>query len=87
MTALKRKHEILAVLISSILLLSVFSILYLIPESVQKNFYVGVTYCGESSEEARQLIDRVKNFTNLFVLQSGPLQQFPDKINEVLDRL
>jgi hypothetical protein len=46
-----------------------------------KPFYVGVTYCGEASyqggnatSEAKLLIDRVKNCTNLFVLQSGSVQ-------------
>jgi hypothetical protein len=39
----------------------------------KKPFYVGVTYCGDSVAEAKQLIDRVKNYTNLFVLDSGTL--------------
>ncbi len=39
----------------------------------KKPFYVGITYCGSSVIEAQQQIDRVKNYTNLFVLQSGPL--------------
>jgi hypothetical protein len=50
-----------------------------------KPFYVGVTYCGNSTEEAKLLIDRVKSYTNLFVLQSGPLQEHPDEINEIGD--
>jgi len=37
----------------------------------QEKFYVGVTYCGSSVQEAKELIDKVKNYTNLFVLQSG----------------
>ena len=41
--------------------------------AAKKPFYVGVTYCGDSVTEAEQLIDEVKNYTNLFVLQSGPL--------------
>ena len=39
----------------------------------KKPFYVGVTYCGNSTVDAEQLIDRVKNYTNLFVLDSGTL--------------
>ena len=35
-------------------------------------FYVGVTYCGNNVTEAKLLIDRVRNYTNLFVIQSGP---------------
>jgi hypothetical protein len=50
-----------------------------------KPFYVGVTYCRNSTEEAKLLIDRVKSYTNLFVLQSGPLQEHPDNITEVGD--
>jgi hypothetical protein len=33
--------------------------------------YVGVTYGGNSVEEAKQLIDKVKDYTNLFVLQAS----------------
>jgi hypothetical protein len=50
-----------------------------------KPFYVGVTYCGNSTEEAKTLIDRVKSYTNLFVLQSGLLQKHPDNITEIGD--
>ena len=48
-------------------------------------FYVGVTYCGESVKEAKLLIDRVKNYTNLFVIQSGPLQWQHEKMNQICD--
>ena len=37
-------------------------------------FYVGVTYCGDSVEEAKLLIDKAKDYTNLFILPSGSLQ-------------
>ncbi|MCL1978335.1 MAG: hypothetical protein FWG55_09605 [Candidatus Bathyarchaeota archaeon] len=37
-------------------------------------FYVGVTYCGGSVQEAKELIDKVKDYTNLFTLQAGALQ-------------
>lgn len=33
--------------------------------------YVGVTYCGDNVTEAKMLVDKVKNYTNLFVIQSG----------------
>ena len=35
--------------------------------------YVGVAFCGNTVAEAKLLIDRVKTYTNLFVLQSGPI--------------
>jgi hypothetical protein len=47
--------------------------------------YVGVAYGGNSVEEGKQLIDKVKGYTNLFVLQSGLLQRSPDSINELGD--
>jgi hypothetical protein len=40
----------------------------------QKPFYVGVTYGGSSVQEAKELIDQVKNYTNLFILASGTMQ-------------
>jgi hypothetical protein len=43
--------------------------------AAKKPFYVGVTFCGDSIADAEQLIDKVKDYTNLFVLQSGPLMQ------------
>ena len=48
-------------------------------------FYVGVTYCGDSVAEAKQLIDKVKDYTNLFVIQSGTLQSEPEILNEICD--
>jgi hypothetical protein len=33
-------------------------------------FYVGVTFCGNTTTEAKLLIDKVKDYTNLLVLQS-----------------
>ena len=74
----------IAVFASAMLLLSIGSVL-LNPSSDTETFYVGVTFCGESAEEAKLLIDRVKDYTNLFVLQSGPLQIAPDNITEIVD--
>jgi len=48
-------------------------------------FYVGVTFGGNTINEAKLLIDKVKNYTNLFILQSGPLQNNIPAINEIGD--
>lgn len=40
------------------------------PASGKKPFYLGVTYSGDSTSEAHALIDRVKNYTNVFVVTS-----------------
>jgi hypothetical protein len=54
-------------------------------KSDDKTVYVGVTYCGNSVSDAKQLIDKVKNFTNLFILQSGSLQTSNESINQIGD--
>jgi hypothetical protein len=51
----------------------------------KKPFYVGVTFCGNNTQEAKMLIDKVKNYTNLFVLQSGPLMVDTNAVNEIGD--
>jgi hypothetical protein len=48
-------------------------------------FYVGVTFCGNTTAEAKLLIDRVKTYTNLFVLQSGPVSKNETVTNEICD--
>ena len=51
----------------------------------KKPFYVGVTYCGNSTTEAEQLIIKVKNYTNLFVLDSGPLMDNLNATEQICD--
>jgi hypothetical protein len=51
----------------------------------QKSFYVGVTYCGASVQEAKELVDKVKDYTNLFVLQSGSMQSSVEAMKEIGD--
>ena len=48
-------------------------------------FYVGVTYCGNNPAEAAQLIDKVKNYTNLFIVQSDSLQNNLTALEQVCD--
>jgi len=48
-------------------------------------FYVGVSFCGNTTAEAKLLINRVKNYTNLFVLQSGPISKNETATNEICD--
>jgi hypothetical protein len=45
--------------------------------------YVGVTFCGNTTAEAKLLIDRVKDFTNLFVLYSGPVSTNETAMTEI----
>lgn len=47
--------------------------------------FVGTTYCGNSVTDAKLLIDKVKGYTNLFVLQSADLQRDFKSVNELGD--
>lgn len=47
--------------------------------------YVGVAFCGNTTSEAKLLIDRIKNYTNLFVLQSGPISTNETATTEICD--
>jgi hypothetical protein len=47
--------------------------------------YVGVTFCGNTTAEAKLLIDRVEGYTYLFVLQSGPLSENETATNQICD--
>jgi len=48
---------------------------------------VGIAFCGNKTSEAKLLIDRVKMYTNLFVLDSGanPISQDQSAIEEICD--
>ena len=52
------------------------------PENIEK-CYVGVAFCGNTTAEAKLLIDRVKTYTNLFVVQSGPISENETALNEI----
>lgn len=48
---------------------------------------VGVAFCGNTTAEAKLLIDRTKDYTNLFILDSGgnPISHNRTKIEEICD--
>jgi hypothetical protein len=77
--------------LSSVLLILVLIIAFVFSINLVGNnkenvpFYVGVTFCGNTSEEAKLLIDKVRNYTNLFVLQSGPISKNETAMNEICD--
>jgi len=72
-----------AVLLLLVCVIAVTSYVVLSQEK-EKPFYVGVTYCGRSVQEAKELIDKVKDYTNLFILQSATLQNVID-VEEIGD--
>jgi hypothetical protein len=82
-----RRVVIFAVAAIAVLAIGLFAADYMLLKDAkaQDSFYVGVTYCGSSTEEAKTLIDRVKDYTNILVLQSGPLMDDTDAVNEIGD--
>lgn len=79
----------LPTLLVILLVVSSFIVLgYYFLSSIQnekEEFYVGVAFCGNTTQEAKLLIDKVKDYTNLFVLQSGPISKNKTAINEICD--
>ncbi len=53
------------------------------PNKTTPSCYVGVSFCGNTSAEAKILIDRVKTYTNMFILQSGPVSTNETATNEI----
>jgi len=54
-----------------------------IDKEIAPSFYVGVTFGGNTSTEGKLLIDRVKSYTNLFVIQSGPVSKNEAVMTEI----
>jgi hypothetical protein len=70
---------IIAIVLAAVLLVNQGSV-----ES-EETVYVGVAYCGDSVADGKLLIDKVKHYTNLFVLQSGSLQRDLPSVDELGD--
>ena len=57
-------------------------------ENPKENFFFGVTYGQNTVKEAKLLIDKVKNYTNLFIVDSSPItanNTTPQVLNEICD--
>ncbi len=80
----------LFVLIAALLIILV-SVAFFLPSSLMnrennaKDFYVGVSFSGDTTAQAKILIDKVKGYTNLFVVDSGSASKNETMINEVCD--
>jgi hypothetical protein len=84
----KPKKTVFAASLTLIILITLSTLLLV--QSGNKNssnpaVFVGVSYGGSSVSEGKQLIDKVKSYTNLFVLQSGSLQRDFNSVNELGD--
>ena len=47
--------------------------------------YVGVTFSGNTTAEAKLLIDKVKAYTNLLIVDSGPVSKNETSLDEICD--
>ena len=57
-------------------------------EDSKEKFFFGVSYGQNTVEEAKTLIDKVKNYTNLFIINSYPITTNytdPEILNEICD--
>lgn len=62
--------------------------IFLKENEVTNEFYFGVSYGQNSFEEAKILIDKVKNYTNLFIINSYPITTnytSPQILNQICD--
>lgn len=78
-----KMKKVLAVSAILIIIIALFAVLLIGYDSSE--VYVGVAYCGNTVAEGKQLIDKVKGYTNLFVLQSGQLQRNLAYVDELGD--
>jgi hypothetical protein len=83
----KKTVGMVAILAICIILIAMLftNILPVKKSEIKQATYVGVTYCGNSVSEGKLLIDKVKDYTNLFVLQSGTLQRDFKSVDELGD--
>ncbi|MCL2691040.1 MAG: hypothetical protein FWE56_02125 [Candidatus Bathyarchaeota archaeon] len=84
--SIKRLFISCIVLISLVCVLSAGVFLYYQQSSkVSESVYLGVSFCGNTTAEAKVLIDKIKDYTNLFVLQSGPVSHNMTATTEICD--
>ncbi|MFC1487171.1 hypothetical protein ACFLRN_05740 [Thermoproteota archaeon] len=77
----------LTILVISASITSIF-IYDQIKQDSQEKFFFGVTYGQNTVEEAKVLIDKVKNYTNLFIINSSPITRTntdPEVLNEICE--
>jgi len=80
---LKKRQSILILTIGILIISLAFFILLTNLSSNPPSCYLGVSFCGNTVHEAKLLIDKVKSYTNLFVLQSGPLSRNETATDEI----
>jgi hypothetical protein len=83
-----KKLPLVSVIITVMIILSLFPLMqpyFLSSSSAVAPVYVGVSFCGNTTQQAQLLIDKVKGYTNLFVLQSGSISVNETATTEICD--
>ncbi len=79
------------IVLVSILSSSVLAVVFYLPNGTENTAkspvepYFGVSFCGNTTDQAKLLIDKTKDFTNLFVLQSGSVSKNETATNIICD--
>ncbi len=77
----------ISILVISVSITSIY-VYYRVSENSKEQFFFGVTYGQNTVEGAKLLIDKVKNYTNLFIINSSPITRTntsPEVLNEICD--
>ena len=83
-----KKHWaiIISVALLTILVITLFFYQPLINESAEEPpCYIGVAFGGNTTTEAKLIIDQTKEYSNLFILQSGPISTNETATVEICD--
>ena len=80
---MKREFLFLAIILTVIIITATF--FQFINLQTNDQTFVGVTFGGNTTQQAFQLIDKVKNYTNLFILQSGPISKNQTATTQICD--
>jgi hypothetical protein len=86
---LRHSNLLFSIILIAVIVSPIFLVVWVssIKQSSTSDFFVGVEYAidNESVEDVKDLIDRVKNFTNLFVVDSLGITTDIFKLQEVCD--
>ena len=76
---------LLALLVSAVCLPIVYIHYQIEKEASNENFFFGVSYGSNTTSEAKLLIDKVKGYTNLFVINSWDITTNETALNEICE--
>lgn len=81
-----RQVKLLFAAILLIILAAAFFVTYhRLADKEAEPFHVGISFCGNTTIEAKQLVDRIQNYSNLLVIQSGPVSKNQTSLDEIAD--